>query len=78
MSIYVPPNPDPTPLPVLLNTQEAAALLRCAPATLHLDRVRHRWKVPFLVISRRCIRYDRAAVLQWLADRNAPSQPKQG
>lgn len=56
-------------VPALLTTIEAAALLRCAPATLELDRVRRRWKVPFLRVGR-SIRYDRASVLRWLADRN--------
>ena len=61
--------PEPAAPPVLLTTHEAAALLRCAPATLEIDRVRRRWKVPFLRVGR-SIRYDRAAVLRWLADRN--------
>jgi hypothetical protein len=60
---------EPTAPPVLLDTREAAALLRCAPKTLALDRVRRRWRVPFLHVGR-CVRYDRAAVLRWLADRN--------
>jgi excisionase family DNA binding protein len=55
--------------PVLLTTKEVAALLRCSPATLEIDRTRHRWRVPFLRVGR-AIRYDRAAVLRWLADRN--------
>jgi len=56
-------------VPVLLDTIETAALLRCSPKTLALDRVRRRWKVPFLRVGR-CVRYDRSAVLGWLADRN--------
>ncbi len=64
------PSPIQEPAsPVLLTTIEAAALLRCAPATLDLDRVRRRWRVPFLRVGR-SIRYDRNAVLRWLADRN--------
>lgn len=69
------PNPstaEPTAPPVLLDTCETAALLRCSPKTLALDRVRRRWRVPFVKVGR-CIRYDRAAVLRWLADRN-PSE----
>jgi hypothetical protein len=55
--------------PVLLDTNETAALLRCSPATLEVDRCRRRWRVPFMRVGR-SIRYDRAAVLRWLADRN--------
>lgn len=54
---------------VLLTTKEAAALLRCAPLTLEIDRCRRRWGVPFLKVGR-SVRYDRAAVLRWLAERN--------
>jgi len=54
---------------VLLTTDETAQLLRCSPATLSVDRARKRWRVPFLRVGR-AIRYDRAAVLRWLADRN--------
>jgi hypothetical protein len=61
--------PEPAALPVLLDTRETAALLRCSPKTLALDRVRRRWQVPYLSLGR-AIRYDRAAVLRWLADRN--------
>ncbi|GDY12664.1 hypothetical protein LBMAG53_15420 [Planctomycetota bacterium] len=63
---------NPPPSPALLDTAEAAALLHCAPRTLALDRVRNRWRVPFLKVGR-LARYDRAAVLRWLADRN-PSE----
>ena len=59
-----------TSTPVLMTTEECAHLLKCAPATLNLDRVRRRWKVPFLRVGRN-IRYDRAAVLAWLAARNS-------
>ncbi len=65
--------PEPAALPVLLDTCEAAALLRCSPKTLALDRVRRRWRVPFVKVGR-LARYDRAAVLSWLADRN-PAEP---
>jgi len=68
--------PEPAALPVLLDTREAAALLRCSPKTLALDRVRRRWCVPVMKVGRLC-RYDRAAVLRWLADRN-PSEPVGG
>lgn len=61
--------PESVALPVLLDTDEVAALLHCSPRTLVLDRCRRRWKVPFLRIGR-SIRYDQAAVLRWLADRN--------
>jgi hypothetical protein len=61
---------DPS-TPVLLTTRQAAELLSCAPATLELDRVRRRWRVPFVRIGGRMVRYDRGAVLRWLADRNA-------
>jgi len=64
---------EPTAL-VLLDTRETAALLRCSPKTLALDRVRRRWRVPFLKVGR-CCRYDRAAVLAWLASRN-PAEPE--
>lgn len=64
--------PEPTIIPVLLTTAEAAALLRCAPATLEIDRCRARWRVPFCRVGR-SIRYDRAAVLRWLAEHNAES-----
>jgi excisionase family DNA binding protein len=70
------PPTEATPAPVLLTTREAADLLRCAHTTLALDRVRRRWKVPFLRVGR-LIRYDRAAVLRWMADRN-PSEPAGG
>jgi hypothetical protein len=63
------PTPEPTTLPVLLTTDECAALLRCSPKTLALDRVRRRWNVPVTRVGRSC-RYDRARVLAWLADRN--------
>jgi len=63
------PMTDPTAVPVLLDTTEAAALLRCSPKTLALDRCRRRWRVPFLRVGT-CIRYDRDAVLRWLANRN--------
>ena len=59
-------------IPVLLTTSEAAALLRCAPSSLEVDRCRRRWRVPFLRVGR-AIRYDQTAVLRWLADRN-PSE----
>ena len=65
--------PEPAALPVLLDTDETAALLRCSPKTLALDRVRRRWRVPFVKVGR-CVRYDRARVLAWLADRN-PAEP---
>lgn len=64
-----PSTPDQTAVPVLLDTREAAALLRCSPKTLEVDRCRRRWRVPFLRVGS-AIRYDRAAVLRWLADRN--------
>ena len=65
----VPPNPGPPVAGPLLNTHETAALLRCSPATLEVDRCRRRWKVPFLRVGR-SIRYDQSAVLAWLASRN--------
>jgi excisionase family DNA binding protein len=55
--------------PVLITTEECATLLRCSHKTLALDRVRRRWRVPFVKVGR-CVRYDRAAVLAWLAHRN--------
>ncbi len=63
-------------VPVLLDTIETAALLRCSPKTLALDRVRRRWKVPFLRVGR-CVRYDRSAVLSWLASHN-PGESAEG
>ncbi|MCK6490394.1 MAG: helix-turn-helix domain-containing protein [Planctomycetes bacterium] len=69
--------PEPTAPPVLLDTCETAALLRCSPKTLALDRVRRRWRVPFLKLGGRRVVYDRAAVLRWLADRN-PSELVEG
>jgi len=63
------PSPAPTLVPVLLTTVETAALLSCSPNTLEADRTRKRWRIPFLRVGR-AIRYDRAAVLRWLADRN--------
>lgn len=74
-----PPDPASIPeylTPVYLTTAETAALLRCSPATLEVDRCRRRWCVPFLRLGR-AIRYDRAAVLRWLTDRN-PSEPMEG
>lgn len=65
----LPSHHEPVTPPVLLDTPETAALLRCSPKTLEVDRVRRRWKVPFLRVGR-SIRYDRAAVLRWLANRN--------
>lgn len=62
-------HPERTDIPVLLNTAEAAALLHCSPKTLTVDRCRRRWKVPFLRIGK-SIRYNRAAILRWLAERN--------
>jgi hypothetical protein len=59
---------DPA-LPVLLTTEQAAVLLTCSPNTLASDRTRRRWCVPYLRVGR-AIRYDRAAVLRWLAVRN--------
>jgi excisionase family DNA binding protein len=59
--------------PVFLTTAETAALLRCSPQTLEVDRCRRRWRVPFIRIGR-SIRYDRAAVLQWLANRNPQAE----
>ncbi len=70
------PVPSGNDLLVLLDTNETAALLRCSPKTLCLDRVRRRWKVPFLRVGR-SIRYDRAAVLAWLAARN-PAELAEG
>jgi len=55
--------------PTLLRTVEVAALLRCSSKTLDVDRSRRRWGVPFLRVGR-SIRYDRDAVLRWLADHN--------
>lgn len=69
--------PEPTALPVLLDTSETAALLRCSPKTLALDRVRRRWCVPFLKLGGRRVVYDRSAVLRWLASRN-PSAAMEG
>lgn len=63
------PNPVPQTGLELLTTIETAALLSCSPKTLEADRVRKRWRVPFLRVGR-AIRYDQAAVLRWLADRN--------
>lgn len=63
---------EPTAPPVLLTTEQAASLLACSPKTLALDRVRRRWRVPVVKVGRLC-RYDRAAVLRWLADRNPSS-----
>jgi excisionase family DNA binding protein len=60
---------EPTHVPVLISTTEAASLLGCRPQTLAADRVRRGWKVPFLRVGR-LVRYDRAAVLRWLAERN--------
>jgi hypothetical protein len=74
--MHSPSTPEPAAPPVLLDTAEAAALLRCSPKTLAIDRVRNRWRVPFLRVGRN-IRYDRAAVLAWLADRN-PNVPAVG
>jgi hypothetical protein len=65
-----------TVVPVLLDTKETAALLRCSPRTLAIDRVRRRWRVPFLKVGR-CVRYDRSAVLGWLASRN-PAESVEG
>ena len=56
--------------PVLLTQAQAAKILNCAPRTLEQDRIRRRWGVPFLKIGAHAVRYDRAAVLKWLADRN--------
>ena len=67
---------DSANLPILLTTSETAALLRCSPATLEVDRVRRRWNVPYLNVGR-SIRYDRAAVLAWLADQN-PAKSARG
>jgi hypothetical protein len=69
--------PEPTAPPVFLNTCETAALLRCSPKTLALDRVRRRWRVPFLKLGGRRVVYERSAVLRWLADRN-PSARLEG
>jgi excisionase family DNA binding protein len=63
---------SPASAPDLLTQSEAAALLRCSPKTLEVDRCRRRWRVPFLRVGR-SIRYDRNAVLAWLAARN-PSE----
>lgn len=76
MPIPTSPEPWTPPSPVLLTTEECAALLRCSPKTLALDRVRRRWKVPVTRVGRSC-RYDRAAVLAWLASRN-PSDLVEG
>lgn len=54
----------------LLTTEEAAALITCAPATLDLDRCRRRWKVPFIKVGR-LVRYRRSEVLAWLEARTA-------
>ena len=61
--------PDQAAVLVLLDTRETAALLHCSPKTLEVDRCRRRWRVPYLYVGS-AIRYDRAAVLRWLADRN--------
>jgi hypothetical protein len=63
------PQHEPAALPVLLDTRETAALLRCSPKTLEVDRCRRRWRVPFVRVGR-SVKYDQAAVLRWLADRN--------
>lgn len=60
----------PQEVPVLMKQAECATLLNCAPRTLEQDRLRKRWGVPFLKIGTHAVRYDRAAVLKWLADRN--------
>lgn len=56
-------------VPVLMKQAECATLLNCAPRTLEQDRIRRRWGVPFVKLGA-SVRYDRAAVLKWLADRN--------
>ncbi len=61
---------DPA-VPVFIDTKECAVLLHCSPKSLEMDRCRRRWQVPFLRRGRSVI-YDRAAVLKWLADHNAP------
>ena len=66
--------PAPVPVLDLLTTPEAAALLRCSPATLEVDRCRRRWQVPFLRIGR-CIRYNRPDLMRWLAERNQVAAP---
>lgn len=66
-------NGAPTAAPVLLTTEQAAALLTCSPKTLALDRVRNRWRVPFLKIGRK-VAYNQTSVLRWLADRNPSAQ----
>ena len=64
------PVPPPVPPAVLLTTEEAAALLACAPKTLANDRGRRRWGVPFIRIGG-IVRYERAALLVWIAERAA-------
>lgn len=59
----------PKEVPVLMKQAECAALLNCAPRTLEQDRIRRRWGVPYVKLGA-SVRYDRAAVLKWLADRN--------
>jgi len=68
--------PVPVSVPVLLTTNEAASILRCAPKTLEQDRCRRRWNVPFVRVGR-SIKYDQSAVLKWLADQN-PSVGQEG
>jgi len=52
----------------LLTTQEAAAMLGLSPGTLEVWRCLGRYNVPYIRLGR-AIRYDRAALQQWIASR---------
>jgi len=52
---------------ILVDRHEAAALLAVTPRIVS-DLVRRR-EIPFLRVSHRCLRFRRAALLQWAAAR---------
>ena len=58
----------PTDPDALLTTEQAAAILGCAPKTLEMERTRRRWDIPFVRLSR-AIRYRRCDLLTWIASR---------
>lgn len=58
-------NPEPAEPLELLDTHAAARLLGLAPASLDLDRCRHRLRIPYLKIGRRVL-YRRADLMAFI------------
>jgi excisionase family DNA binding protein len=62
----LPEGPDPRV--VLLTVEEVAAILKVTPRAVYKLARRHRWGFQ-RTISRRCVRYERRGLLDWIRRR---------